>query len=475
MIEGSPEFPRDPHPQWIAHMYAATSGEDHLGLASVSSDQILPMLSPTINVATVHPRYHGFYAFLLDEFWRRDLPRSPRAWIQFFRPRDFLYSIAMHLCDRDEHDVIGGVTGSRKTGPIAAREPATFDTTTNYIKEPLGGYGLYYRSVLAGLGLVYPGGPRLPYPVDVPTEKGKDLATTFRSEIEVTAYYQQDFDQDQAVVTIERVREYARAACLCRLRAPDATDGPILRDLFLEEPRETAPDRRATMRMLLDIADRTDGQPVDQGAFRQLVFFGTASNGSRYEPRGDLADTHTRWRLYQAREYYAFALTGMFVNLCDWGIEQGGDLRPLSLDAVADQVSAGLQFDRLAALLDLPGPGLDGSAPFDALLDWLVGVVGASAETFDETCGLDAPVNEDALYRLGRHFGEPASPHRRRSHDAREPLPPVRASGALDVSGMDGHLSLRRGRSPERLIASCARSARACGRARRRSSTSRIG
>ena len=29
-------------------MYAATSGEDHLGFASVSSDQILPMLCPTI-------------------------------------------------------------------------------------------------------------------------------------------------------------------------------------------------------------------------------------------------------------------------------------------------------------------------------------------------------------------------------------------------------------------------------------------
>ena len=111
---------------------------------------------PTINVLTFHPRYHSFYAFLLDEFWRRDLPRSPRAWIQFFRPRDFIYSIAMHLCDRDEHDLTRGITGSRKTAPIAAREPATFDTTTYYIKERLGGYGLYYRNVLAGLGLRVP-------------------------------------------------------------------------------------------------------------------------------------------------------------------------------------------------------------------------------------------------------------------------------------------------------------------------------
>src|SRR3954464_13947479 len=107
-------------------MYAGTVGRAHLGLGSVSSDQILPTLSPTINVLTFHPRYHSFYAFLLDEFWRRDLPRSPRAWIQFFRPRDFIYSIAMHMCDRNEHDLARGITGSKRTGRIAAREPATF-------------------------------------------------------------------------------------------------------------------------------------------------------------------------------------------------------------------------------------------------------------------------------------------------------------------------------------------------------------
>ncbi len=43
-------------PQWIAKMYAGKPGRDHLGLGSVSSDQILPSLSPSINVLTYHPR-----------------------------------------------------------------------------------------------------------------------------------------------------------------------------------------------------------------------------------------------------------------------------------------------------------------------------------------------------------------------------------------------------------------------------------
>ena len=39
-------------PQWIAKMYAAKVGRDHLGLGSLSSDQILPSLSPSVNVLT---------------------------------------------------------------------------------------------------------------------------------------------------------------------------------------------------------------------------------------------------------------------------------------------------------------------------------------------------------------------------------------------------------------------------------------
>ena len=39
-------------PQWIAKTYAAKVGRDHLGLGSLSSDQILPSLSPSVNVLT---------------------------------------------------------------------------------------------------------------------------------------------------------------------------------------------------------------------------------------------------------------------------------------------------------------------------------------------------------------------------------------------------------------------------------------
>jgi len=102
-------------PRWIAKMFPGKVGLDHLGLGSVSSNQILPGLSPGINVLTIYPRYHSFYVFLLDEFWKRDLLRSWFAWKQFFRPRDFIFSVGVFLCDRPEHDKDIAAVGSQKT------------------------------------------------------------------------------------------------------------------------------------------------------------------------------------------------------------------------------------------------------------------------------------------------------------------------------------------------------------------------
>jgi hypothetical protein len=52
-------------PVWGARAFAPKSGQDHLGLGSVSSDRILSALSPGINVLTIHPRYWSFYSWCL--------------------------------------------------------------------------------------------------------------------------------------------------------------------------------------------------------------------------------------------------------------------------------------------------------------------------------------------------------------------------------------------------------------------------
>ncbi len=91
-------------PAWAARAFDRAGGQDHLGLGSVSSDRILPSLSPGINVLTIHPRYWSVYAWILDEFWaHQDLPRTRAAFTQFYRPREALFAFACQLCDAPEH------------------------------------------------------------------------------------------------------------------------------------------------------------------------------------------------------------------------------------------------------------------------------------------------------------------------------------------------------------------------------------
>ena len=278
-------------------MYAGSVGRDHLGLGSVSSDQILPTLSPGINVLTDHPRYHSFYTFLLDEFWMRERARTQAAWVAFFRPREFILSLGTHLCDRPEHGNMPSAVGSQKTEGLARRELPVYDTTFNYIKSSLGGYGLYYRSVIAELGLIYPGGRGFPYPVDVPSERGREVAAAFRKEVEDTSYYRDFFDLDEVEIPIGVIHEYISRACLCQLKRADASDRPFLLKTFLASGGEhQAASRRETFRLLLDIAEQTAGHELSESRFRQLIYFGADEGGATFVPLPMLDAVARSWQ-----------------------------------------------------------------------------------------------------------------------------------------------------------------------------------
>jgi hypothetical protein len=390
-------------PQWIAKMYPPKSGMDHLGLGSVSSDQILPSLSPGINVLTIYPRYHSFYVFLLDEFWRRDLLRCWTSWMHFFRQRDFIFSVGVFLCDQPEHEKNITAVGGQKTAPLARQllSTYTYKNHTDYIKSQWGGYGLYYRSVMIELGLLYPGGPSFPYPMDLPTEYGKQVAAAYRQAVQDTQYYQHFFDQDAPEVPLEVLQEYIRSACLCQLQVSTTRDRPFLLDSFLHGgEKRLAKSRRETFQLFLDIAEQTAETAIDQDTFRQLLYFQAAENGVMYHPRSSLEAVYRRWRYYQAREYYAFSLNALWCHLCSWGLNQGGDIHPLSLDQFWQYVDEGLKFNRLASQLKVSMPDLDADSSFLAFLQWLQNLVGADQIGFDAACTLDTPLNEQRLYRL---------------------------------------------------------------------------
>lgn len=392
-------------PQWVAKMFGGKTGRDHLGLGSVSSDRILPSLSPGINVQTYHPRYFSFYAFLLDEFWKRDFSRTQDNWREFFRPRDFLFSLAANLCENAEHGEMRSIVGSDKTLPLAElaknNNQKNFTYDPNYIQNPFSGYGFYYRAVMAEMGVIVPGGKDFPYPVDVPTQDGKILAESYRSTIKNTKYFKEFFDTSHSRIPLEVIKEFINKACLCQLKNEDTPDRNKALEIFLHKGRENEPkSRRDTFRMFLDIADQTEGKGITENDFRQLLYFKETDDGYKYKPSPEVLETFLRWRLFQAREYYAFALNGFWFYLCEWGIKMGADYQPIHINEFWKHLETTLDFRSLAKDLELPTCRLGPNNSFSDLLNWLLKTNNTISSNFDEKCNITSPINEYYLYLI---------------------------------------------------------------------------
>jgi hypothetical protein len=392
--------PVDGIPFWTERMYRPGGGQDHLGLGSVVTDRILPRLSPGINVLTVRPRYWSFYSFVLSEFWSRDLPRTRAALRDWYRPMECIYSVACTLCEHEEHR--GQPVGTRRIASLVATEPDGFDPEFDYMDSPMGGYGLYYGTVMQSIGLVALADRRLGLPVDTVTPDGQLVADAFRSVISDTAYYQDWIGLSDERVPVEVVREYADVACLCRLRDPAAPDRPLLVDAFLHHGADAeAAARRATLRMFCELATQTDPWPIGAGDFRRLIYFRSnygdeEFEGPTFEPGGPLLPTARRWRLYQAREYYNASINEMWRRLTCWGLEREGDLYPIPMKKVLDAID--VDFDALASAMEVerPAGGLGLESPFHDLLDWLSSSAGVTGE-LDDPWDLDGSITEDLL------------------------------------------------------------------------------
>lgn len=405
-------------PYWTEKMYRPGGGQDHLGLGSVVTDRILPRLSPGINVLTIHPRYWSFYAFVLSEFWARDLPRTKSALKEWYRPLECIYSVACSLCEGPDH--WGSPIGTRKIGSLVSEEPDSFDPRFHYMDSPMGGYGLYYATVMQTVGLVALADRRLGLSVDAVTPDGQLVAAAFRSMVEETEYYQNWIDRHDEAVPYDVVAKYGDAACFCRLREPTAADRPLLADAFLHRgnPTESA-GRRETLRFMCELAAQTAEAPVDQSAFRRLVYFGADHNdveaeGATFEPNKSTLRAARRWRLYQCREYFNASINEMWRRLTYWGLERDGDLFPVPMSEVRESLDH-IDFDGLASSMEvaLPDAGLGAESRFEELLDWVTQVGRVTGE-LDDRWALDAELTEDDLVTwldYGRFTTEPGADH----------------------------------------------------------------
>ncbi|MGV8911220.1 MAG: hypothetical protein ACOH14_01270 [Rhodoglobus sp.] len=360
----------------------------------MSSDRLLPALSPGINVLTIHPRYWSFYAWVLDDYWLADLPRNRASFRDFYRPREALFSMACHVCEAPEHSsLVANIVGSRRVSPLAS-EPS-FDPQFDYIKEPLGGYGLYYRSAMEATGALIIATPANGFPWDAPTAAGKAIASSYRDAVKTTHLVSRSLAGDlTAQVDRDTLVQFAGKGCLCQLRGSSAPDLPLLQDLFTHSGVGDEPmARRATLRLIIDLSQVQQTEAISEDIFRQLVYF-RQIQGETFQPQPDLLEIARKWRLYQAREYFSFALNRLFAWVVRTGQDESDDgLVAIPLDRLWERIDEALDGQEFSTDRNLGGAAVNGATRASSFADLLAMEVGAEAgvnswwprhETLDE-------------------------------------------------------------------------------------------
>lgn len=382
-------------PGWTEQVYPPRGGQDHLGLGSVVTDRILPALSPGINVLTPHPRYWSFYAFVIDEFWQQDLPRTNSSFRRFLRHKESIFSIAGHLCENAGGDHHATPIGSRRVGPLVREGLSKYSANFEYMKSNGGGYGLYYSTVMQAMGVVRLADREIGLPVDAVTpDVGRALADAFRSSIESTKYWRRYFNKDDVPTAV--IEELAQSCCLCRLSGGPPDREPLV-NVFLHGGHVSqAAARRLSLQMVLEISKQTTGAALRQDDFRRLVLYQSA-----YDPETDeetatfiaplhLTEVARRWRLSQLREMFNWSLNGMWQWLCEWGLSKQGDSHAIPMSELRSVV------DRLD-LGQLPGMTTNAKSRIGNLLDECRDLA-SMTDSLDDRWELWTDLSEDQLF-----------------------------------------------------------------------------
>jgi hypothetical protein len=407
----------DLDPRWTARIYGDTTGEDFLGLGAESTN-IVGYLLPGITTITPRARYYPFYSWVLTEYAERHPEgMSPAG---FIKRREQIFGLANRLwvASRDDRPSETGLLGTNEFGRHLERHRAAHHvplTADDYLGADYGGYG-QYNAVMRTLGLIRQEGDR-----DVGVlPKAQELGRAFAKAVSGTRYYKLRLQFDTAgSIPRDVLKEYG--AC-CRLSGLDSSPDrlPTLEALFAFDSRKILPEgselavgnMKGTLGLILDMTAQTE-RPLTDDRFRQAAAFGLCSDYEPYQPSDPLRPILEHWQMFQLREYYVFALYGLWVHFLSW-LRREGPAASSAYEAHAQ----GVDLATAAAALDvvLPTRSL-GDWTLAGWLQTLLHVAGVGGEGWESQSQALAqksrfPLNEHALYRLLRN----TQPHDAETH-----------------------------------------------------------
>jgi hypothetical protein len=336
-----------PAPAWIAASLQVNEGRDPLGLQTTTQDRLMPLLLPGVLELSRRARYFSFHAFLLAEYRSRRMPADSKSLWAFIKQREWEYGLAVQRCPRQ---CGSSPVGARKIGGLAAG-PGPFARGES-VESPLGGYGLYYRSPMAELGIVAKAGTMLggePILIDVlhETDRARRLAETFKAAIADTQYYRRAMWMT-GDLNAEVVDEYAEAACLCGLRDRSDERAAVHDALFGTDPPVAPgalPDDKDKPAGSTDVPPGGASVP-DQGVVQrrrsfghyltlieanpEVVVSGKAYREGLWSPPVLRSDSHAvvagQWAAVVAKDVWQEAICSVWSEFCRTGLALTRDL-----------------------------------------------------------------------------------------------------------------------------------------------------
>jgi hypothetical protein len=341
-------------PRWISASLEIKEGRDPLGLQTTTQDRLMPLLLPGVLELSLRARYLSFHAFLLDEYRRRRLAADSTSLSTFIKRREWEFGLAVLACP---HECGSVPVGADRLRPLMRHSPPPYDRGES-VKSAFGGYGLYYRSPLADIGIVARAGTLLgdrPIPVDVLTEseRATRVASTFRSAIETTQYFARWMLTNDPL-PLDVLRDYAEVACLCQLPhlpderaavhdalfgsdlavpdttptyplavaepAADGNDADADAELLLEAYGGAIRQRRRSFAHYLSLIDAEPAVVDNESAYRETLW---SPPTIRDEGQGLVAG---QWSALIAKDVWQDALCSVWSNFCRAGLARTRDL-----------------------------------------------------------------------------------------------------------------------------------------------------
>ena len=306
MLDG-PLLERKLHdPHWTSPQFSEGGARDALGVETLS-EAILADLLPGINNQTGRARYYSFWAWVLRDFILDE--RATHTQMGFYewlrRREDTLILANLH------HDCGVGAAGTTQGAQVwQDGSRSAYDVTWKSLLSVSGGaYQLYYRGVLQEMNITLDSGDG---PHDELTKTlGVPLADAYAASVAETAYVRRYLDAAKLSKPI--IEDFAGHGCLCELHQHEAERKALVAAFFrFDSPDAFAVRRLASLCFFLDVIEQSNGQPLTQMDMRKVMYFWSFGTDHAYQPVGNLLEPAQRWRCFQLRQWFVFALESLW-------------------------------------------------------------------------------------------------------------------------------------------------------------------